>query len=87
MANAEPLPLRGPFSPDEQRVVDWLATTLPGIGPSEDPIGLVLALLTTSRQDLAQMRAGSPWPATHHGPLLPPIPGADPRLPAGRSLP
>ncbi|GJE29759.1 hypothetical protein [Methylobacterium organophilum] len=87
MVSALPLPERGPFSPDEQRVVDYLGATLPGIGPSEDPIGLVLALLNASREDLAQMRGLAARAAHHHGPLLSPVPGADPRLPPGRPHP
>lgn len=47
-----------PYSPDEQRVADWLVARTQGqVGAGDDPIGFVLASYEHIHEELAQARA------------------------------
>ena len=45
-----------PYSPDEQRVVDWLRKNVPDIGAGNDPIGFLLAGYDMVQEDKQRLR-------------------------------
>ena len=45
-----------PYSPAEQRVVDWLHKKVPDVGAGNDPIGFLLASYDLIQEDKRRLR-------------------------------